>query len=346
MQNRRRACWLVGLAVALLDVQVARTAAAQRPLPELLYTCPMHADVLEDAAGTCPICKMKLEAVRIETEFWYACPIHAATLSKGPGACPLDKRQKMPVVVTVHWVCSQSPDQKLMEPGQCADGTAPREIHQIRAHGDHNPRHGGQFYMASDNWHHVEGAYPRQGLFRVFFYDNFSQPIDASRFTARLLDDHQRLIALKPGAEKNILEGALGAAALPVKVALEVTFDTNQKANHFDFQFTGVSKEPQAPPRAARAAPVTAAVSASPAMPALTSCAANVNRTDVLLLSEALPRDQTALLQASDGIHRIVLSAWELDLYGDLGNQQKLTEAYQRFAAAVGDINAAYGTKP
>jgi hypothetical protein len=414
MKNRRRA-WLLVLAIALLEAQVGRTAPPPQALPELLYTCPMHADVLEDAAGTCPICKMKLEPVRIETDFWYACPIHAATLSKGPGLCPLDKRQKMPVVVTVHWACSQSPNQKLMEPGQCADGTARREIHQIRAHGDHNPRHGGQFYMASDNWHHVEGTYPRGGLFRVFFYDNFTQPIDVSGFTARLLDAKQQPIVLKPGAQKNTLEAALGSDALPVKVALEVAFDKSQKANHFDFQFTTVSKEPQAPPRAtprpstaaaiagpeirdrqpaaaAKAAPVS---TAAEAVPTLTSCAANVNRSDVLLLSEALPKDRAALLkllgmcqtevqtlidtgrfgfvyqptmlgkdialaleansttlperrrlQATEGTRRMVLSAWELDLYGDLGNQQKLTEAYERFAAAVGDINAAYATQP
>jgi hypothetical protein len=413
MQGRRRA-WLLVLAVALLVAQVARMSAAQQTLPELLYTCPMHADVLEGQAGTCPICKMKLEPVRIETEFWYACPIHAATLSKGPGACPLDKRQKMPVVVTVHWVCDQRPDQKLMEPGPCADGSARREIHQIRAHGDHNPRHGGQFYMAADNWHHVEGTYPRRGLFRVFFYDNFTQPIDVSTFTARLLDANQQPIALKPGGAKNTLEAVLAAEALPVKVALEVTFDKNQKSNHFDFQFTDVSKEPQAAPRAAprpsaaagiaggvapdrspKAAAAAAPVSTPAAAPTLTSCAANVNRTDVLLLSEALPKDRAALLkllamckgevqtlidsgrfgfvyqptmlgkdialaleatittlperrrlQASDGVRRVVLSAWELDLYGDLGNQQKLTEAYQRFAAAVGDINSAYGSQP
>ena len=51
-------------------------------------------------------------------------------------------------------------------------------------------------------------------------------------------------------------------------------------------------------------------------------------------------------VQAADGIRRTVLSAWQLDMYGDLGNQDKLTEAYNLFAAAVAAIKSAYAAKP
>lgn len=47
--------------------------------------------------------------------------------------------------------------------------------------------------------------------------------------------------------------------------------------------------------------------------------------------------------QAEDAVRRLVLSAWYLDYYGDMGNGEKLRETYKAFAAAVADIEEAYG---
>jgi hypothetical protein len=372
---------------------------------------------------------MTLEPVRIEPEFWYACATRPAVMSPTPGTCPFDKKPMMRVVTTVFWTCKGDSD-KLMDPGKCPDGSARTERHEVRAHGDHNPRHGGSFYMATDTWHHVEGTYPRAGLFRVYFYDNFTQPIDAKGFTARLLDENQKPIPLKAGREKHTMEAALTGDRPPLKLAFEVKFDKDQKDNHFDFTFTEFSKEPAVAvttttasatkPAATKPATTTTAgastaprqtattakpatvtppapppVSAAPAMPTLTNCEPNVTRTDVLLLSDALPKETKALLnlltmcgaevqkliaggqfgfvyqptmlgkdialaldnhinelpdrrrvQAADGIRRTVLSAWQLDMYGDIGNQSKLSDAFKTFAAAIADITSAYGAQP
>jgi hypothetical protein len=50
--------------------------------------------------------------------------------------------------------------------------------------------------------------------------------------------------------------------------------------------------------------------------------------------------------QASDAIRRTVLAAWELDMFGDMGNQEKITEAFNHFAAAIAAVKTAYGAKP
>ena len=47
---------------------------------------------------------------------------------------------------------------------------------------DHNPLHGGQFFMAANNYHHLEGALPNAGEFRLYVYDDFKQPVDPRNF--------------------------------------------------------------------------------------------------------------------------------------------------------------------
>jgi hypothetical protein len=91
-----------------------------------------------------------------------------------PGKCRIDRRDLVQAIVSVFWTCSGS-DNHLLDPGTCRDGTQRRVRYEERAHGDHNPKHGGQFFMAEDAWHHVEGTYPSAGLFRIHFYDNFTR---------------------------------------------------------------------------------------------------------------------------------------------------------------------------
>jgi hypothetical protein len=274
--------------------QAPRAAAAQK-LPPLSYVCPMPGDedVIDDKPGSCPKCKMTLIPVRLDSKWW--CPVHQANeVYDGPGKCRRDGRELVQVTVSEFWTCADSPDKRLLEPGKCADGSAAKIGYELRAHGDHNPRHGGQFYMATDAWHHIEGTYPQDGLFRVFFYDNFTKPLPVKGFTGSVVirDAKDKEIASAPlavGRNTSTMEAKIPAAnaALPLRATVKLKFSAATPEQPFDFQFNEYSKDtapsgtptgptstprptPTAAPAApkAPAAPAKAAAAPAPAAPA------------------------------------------------------------------------------
>ena len=70
---------------------------------------------------------------------------------------------------------------------------------------------------------------------------------------------------------------------------------------------------------------------------------------DIALALESYMNDAArtaARDQAATAIRRIVLSAWQLDMYGDLGNQEETDRGVQRFCRGDRDIKTAYAPKP
>jgi hypothetical protein len=255
--------------------QASRSAAAQK-LPPLSYVCTMAGDedVVEDKPGDCPKCKMTLVPVRLDAKYW--CPVHQGLeVADGPGKCRRDGRELIPVTVALTWTCADAPDKALLEPGTCANGQ-PRTInYALRAHGDHNPKHGGQFFMAADAWHHLEGTYPQNGLFRAYFYNNFTKPLEAKGFKATLVvrDQADKEVASAPltvGRDRTTMEARVPAAhaALPLRVTLKLKLSDKVAEQPFDFQFNEYSKEPPPAPAGTPAAPATTTRQSAPATPA------------------------------------------------------------------------------
>ena len=180
----RRPTWPLVVLFLGLPAPTLITAPAPPQLAPLVYVCPMPADaaVVADKPGKCPVCGMTLVPTRLEAKWW--CPTHQTLIVRdAPGKCPLDGKALVQVTVAEHWTCPDSADVKLDTPRTCANGQPSKVVYEARAHGDHNPRHDGQFFMASDAWHHLEGTYPKAGLFRAYFYDNFTKPIPAGAFS-------------------------------------------------------------------------------------------------------------------------------------------------------------------
>jgi len=152
------------------------------------------------------------------------------------------------------------------------------ETREIRAHGDHNPRHGGQFFMAEDNWHHLEGTYPRAGAFRVYLYDDFTKPLKRSLFRAvagevvvQNVDPATHVATpgqsfpLVAAANGRYLEAKLASLKLPMAVQAKVKFKPTERQNVFDFTFDKYSKEPIVPATATTTMPPPTAASTAPA---------------------------------------------------------------------------------
>src|SRR5580704_2929900 len=125
-------------------------------LPPVSWSCPMHPDVVEDKEGKCPICAMALEPVRIDS-IW-TCQNRPVVHQYQPGKCPIDGTNLVQTIVSVTFRCPDTGTTSL-NPGTCPDGSQSAWTGTPRPHGNHNPQHGGQFFMAPDNWHHLEGAY-------------------------------------------------------------------------------------------------------------------------------------------------------------------------------------------
>jgi hypothetical protein len=149
----------------------------------------------------------------------------------------------------------------------------------LRPHGNHNPQHGGQFFMAPDNWHHLEGTYPRDRVFRLYVYDDYARALSAAdlkRVQARIVTRERfdpatrattelSAFPLRVGGNGAYLEARIDAVRLPAEMTAKVRIKPDAPEYRFDFTFQGVTKDPGSPVPAARAAAAPPAPAPRPA---------------------------------------------------------------------------------
>ncbi|MBK8270639.1 MAG: hypothetical protein IPK83_20980 [Planctomycetes bacterium] len=123
-------------------------------------------------------------------------------------------------------------------------------ITQLKSHADHDAKHGGTFFMAPDNKHHLEGTISAKKEFRIYFYDEYTKPIEPGKFTAEGTawtsgKDVDKPLKMTVGPKKEFLTGQVDEAiAFPIRVKLFIDFKDKEKPQVFDFEFTEPSKEP------------------------------------------------------------------------------------------------------
>ncbi len=341
--------------------------------PTLAWTCPLHREVTESEEGQCPICERSLVPTLVQ-QAW-SCPIHAVVSEDAAGACPICQRDLYLITEEIRFACPMHPEETSHEEGECSIcHMALVASTSTRPHQDHNPKHGGMFFMAPDNWHHLEGTYPEGGVFRAYLFNNFSEPMNAKDFKGRAVlkevfdtetKQTRELVAypLLASADGAYLEAYVGSDTLPREITAKVQFERNGKFERFDFIFAELSEDlevvtdatavssgeltvPENPNGIARAIAdrnvLVRELVTSGAMTEIYLPALEAKDLAVALEShiEASPLETRQELQWA--VKQLVRAAWLLDDYGDLGNREKVYAAYDMFDEAVETIQSVF----
>lgn len=136
-------------------------------------------------------------------------------------------------------------------PGKCPTCLEPVAS---MSHMDHNPVHGGLFFMAENNYHHLEGVLHSGKEFRIYFFDDMKKPLDSRNFAGKIEITKFDEKTEKEEVAEYQLESHEGEAFLSAKIPEVAEFPINLdakirlagKESLFSFEFKEVTKAPDA----------------------------------------------------------------------------------------------------
>ncbi|MCY3968640.1 MAG: hypothetical protein OXG74_01805 [Acidobacteria bacterium] len=247
------------------------------------------------------------------------------------------------------------------------------------AHMDHNPLHGGQFFMAANNYHHLEGALPQPGEFRLYVYDDFKQPVDPRNFGGDVVFEAWNEETESWDETRYPMTPLIGSQYLVSEIPEELPSEffahvwLAGEQQRYDFYFEETTVEP--PASASRGSGVIRAGPHSHERPPMTIpedrnaiMALMANKRDrvrtqiengewlTLYVPAFDARDLAEVLldrlvglsarqrgQARQAIGRVMQSAAELDRSGDLADRARAERAFERFDSGVRELEDLLG---
>lgn len=121
-------------------------------------------------------------------------------------------------------------------------------------HSDHNPRHGGIFFMALDMEHHLEGTLSPPGTVRIYLYNARTQSLDTEGVKAASGTVHLGEFPDPPGIPLGVGDEGLSLVAeleseveFPLALTLLLHFpgaDPGGRPELFNFIFDNYSEGP------------------------------------------------------------------------------------------------------
>jgi Heavy metal binding domain len=322
------------------------------------------------------ITAMSGQAPELQTESIWSCPVHAVVAEQNPGKCPICRRDLVIVTATVSWVCPDRPEVERAAPGKCPDGSQAEKRYVQSTHANHNPRHGGLFFMAPDLWHHLEGTYESDETFRVYLYDDYTRPLSAELakqvagrvVTKETFDAATKTtkeitaFPLKLSPDGDYLEARPGRMKLPAEMTAKVKFKSGDQEYRFDFTFGEFSVDKAAAPADLASSLFEVPDDLGEVLKLLDERVTVIGdlvrkgafsevwvpafqAKDLALSLDARTRNLPPARRpvATGGVERLVRAAWMLDASGDTGNRSEVEQAYGAFAAAAREVAATFG---